>query len=816
MGRFLEPFRLLLLASLLALTACGGGGGSDSSPSPPPEPDTTPDSIVFSSVTDADWEVWVESESVTIQGIDQAIDISIEGGEYSINGNAFTAVAGQVVNGDSLVVRVMSSAEFEVETLATVTIGPITAIFSVTTDTEREKPTAAITFPHLDGLVARLSYNGGAAQVTLRGTAADNVAVQRVTVGGVDASPEFGESLDNWTADVYLSDIGENALIVEVEDVNGNINAEAALRNVTVTDTDAYGACGPIAYDATNRRVLRVTSRVTATDIDSGALTHYPVSGNYHGSALNTVTGKLYAFDIDGSVFEVSLSNAPDEAVSWDGTSGVSFKPGIAAIDSATNTLYMLNSDFGVSAWAVYSVDLASGSRAVVASDSFGSGEDISNSIGISAANGRLFAHSRLVDEDRILEIDLATGNRMVVSGAGVGDGYAMSWTQGFTVDPLADKAYIGDFYDELIEVDLASGDRRLISAKYDYLDTNLVFEQGFGMALNVDAGELYMNCSASDLVAINVTTGERRQVAAAVRGQGVPINNGQSVRYDSVNDRVLLINGVYQSYAPEIMSVNPVTGDRAIVTSEVIGSGVQLERFNDFAVDEVSGDIYLALSWWDGSYRNALVRVDPDNGDRFLVSGNGKGLGPVFSEIQTVELVEEEGIAYVLDRELGAIFRVDLATGNRQVFTQPGSVGGGVDWTLPTYMALNQDKTRLYVSEQSTASIYQVDLATGDREVFSSDTVGEGPTLGEVTQIRLDAFRNKLVVESYSVSTSIQPMVYVDLETGDREYRESRYANTNQRAGIDPKTGFTYMTNHNGVLQVYDYESRQALTVSQ
>lgn len=818
MGRFFAPFRLLLLASFLTLTACGGGGGSDSSSNPgtpSPQPDTTPDSITFSSVTDADWEIWVESEAVTIQGIDQAIDIAIEGGEYAINGEAFTAADGQVANGDSLVVRVMTSPEFETETQATVTVGPLTAIFSVTTDAEREKPTAAVAFPHLDGLVTRLSYNGNPALVTLRGTAADNVAVQRVTVGGVDASPASGDSLENWTADVYLSDVGESTLIVEVEDVNGNINTQAATRNVTVTDTPAYGICGPIAYDAANNRVLKVTSKVTATDITTGASTHYPVSGNYHGSAFNAVTGILYAFDIDGNVFEVSLSNAPDNAISWDGTSGISFKPGMATIDSATNTLYMLNSSFGISEWAVYSVDLASGVRAVVTSDNYGSGEDISDTFGISAANGRLFAHSRLAGEDRILEVDLATGNRTVISGAGVGNGYGLNWTHGFTVGPLAQKAYIGDFYDEIIEVDLASGDRRLVSAKYDHLDTNLVFEQGFGMAMNADAGELYLNCSASDLIAISLTTGERRQVTPAVRGQGVPMNNGQAVRYDSVNDRVLLINGVYQSYAPEIMSVDPVTGDRAIVTSEVTGSGAQLERFNDFAVDEVSGDIYLAMSWWDSADRNALVRVDPENGDRFLVSGNGRGLGPVFSEIQTVELVEEESVAYVLDTAVGAIFSIDLASGDRQVFTQPGSAGSGVDWTHPTYMALNQDKTRLYVSEQSTASIYQVDLATGHREVFSSDTVGEGPTLGEVTQIRLDAFRNKLVVQSYSISGA-QPMVYVDLETGDRTYRESRNVNTSQRAGVDPKTGFAYMTDYNGTVQVYDYESRQALILSQ
>ncbi len=46
--------------------------------------------------------VQVESNSITVSGINVASPISVSGGEYSINGGAFTAVLGNVKNGDSV------------------------------------------------------------------------------------------------------------------------------------------------------------------------------------------------------------------------------------------------------------------------------------------------------------------------------------------------------------------------------------------------------------------------------------------------------------------------------------------------------------------------------------------------------------------------------------------------------------------------------------------------------------------------------------------------------------------------------------------
>jgi hypothetical protein len=54
----------------------------------------------------------IESNEITVTGINIAVDISIINGEYSINDGAYTSAAGTVENGDTVKVRHTSSANY--------------------------------------------------------------------------------------------------------------------------------------------------------------------------------------------------------------------------------------------------------------------------------------------------------------------------------------------------------------------------------------------------------------------------------------------------------------------------------------------------------------------------------------------------------------------------------------------------------------------------------------------------------------------------------------------------------------------------------
>jgi hypothetical protein len=87
--------------------------------------DRKPAAFTFADQTGVDVSTSIVSESKTISGMDsgETTPINISGGEYSLNGGAFTSVAGTVTNGDTVRVRQTSSATGATTTIATLTLG---------------------------------------------------------------------------------------------------------------------------------------------------------------------------------------------------------------------------------------------------------------------------------------------------------------------------------------------------------------------------------------------------------------------------------------------------------------------------------------------------------------------------------------------------------------------------------------------------------------------------------------------------------------------------------------------------------------------
>jgi hypothetical protein len=121
---------LLSIALLTLLTACGGGSDS---PPPPPPVDTTPNSFSFTNQSGTAFSTVVSSNEIVIAGINATAAVSITGGEYSINGGAFTSAAGTVSNGQTLTVRVTTAGQFSTPMSAVLTVGGVSATFTATT-----------------------------------------------------------------------------------------------------------------------------------------------------------------------------------------------------------------------------------------------------------------------------------------------------------------------------------------------------------------------------------------------------------------------------------------------------------------------------------------------------------------------------------------------------------------------------------------------------------------------------------------------------------------------------------------------------------
>ena len=119
-------FLVLSLAATVLTTSCGREG-------PDAPPDMTPDAINFTAQTNVTPNTVVTSNSITVNGINIAAQISIAGGDYSVDGGAYTSAIGTVANGQTVTVQQTSSPNFGTTTNAVLTIGGISGIFSVTT-----------------------------------------------------------------------------------------------------------------------------------------------------------------------------------------------------------------------------------------------------------------------------------------------------------------------------------------------------------------------------------------------------------------------------------------------------------------------------------------------------------------------------------------------------------------------------------------------------------------------------------------------------------------------------------------------------------
>lgn len=138
---------IFLLLSFFLLSACGGDDNTDSGGGN--NIDTTPDTVTFQAVTEADADTVFESNEVTITGINTSIPLTISNGEYSLNGSDYSTLPVNVVSGNRLKVRVTTGNQLATEYKASVTLGNKTSVFSVTT---KEKASGQFVFGPVEGL----------------------------------------------------------------------------------------------------------------------------------------------------------------------------------------------------------------------------------------------------------------------------------------------------------------------------------------------------------------------------------------------------------------------------------------------------------------------------------------------------------------------------------------------------------------------------------------------------------------------------------------------------------------------------------------
>ena len=253
----MRAVRLMLV--FIGLLLIGGCGDLEWFPDPPEVAD-----FVFSpaSVDGVATGSVQTSAAVTVAMTTPSAAISVSGGEYSVNGGAFTATAGTVVNGDQVAVRHTAASTSGGTVTTTLTIGGKSATFSSTTIGGAApfsfSPTAVL------NAIPGSTQTSNVANVTVTGTSTISVTGGEYALDGGGFTTQSG-TISGGTHQVQLRHTAADGFL-----------------ETTVATTLTIGG-GSASFTSATGNVAEATVEVSGLGDTApvGALTLQLVPGNY-------------------------------------------------------------------------------------------------------------------------------------------------------------------------------------------------------------------------------------------------------------------------------------------------------------------------------------------------------------------------------------------------------------------------------------------------------------------------------------------------------------------------------------------------------
>ena len=645
-------------------------------------------------------------------------------------------------------------------------------------------PTATLDFP-FDGALA------SGPVLVFTGTAEDPSSVTSVTVDGVEATTSNGYadwrvSLQIPTGDLVvrvgardLYNFDPEAVVINMERQGELVTPTALAFNpstdqLVLTDPGLEGITGLIPAEA-------LAQVLSGAQIGSG-----PDLASCTGVAVDGVSGTAYVVDAaTPALIAVNLSAGTRTVLSDAamGTGPVFVAPSDVALDAVGSRL--LVSDDGLD--AVVAVDLDTGDRTVLSDAVTGAGPALASPAGVAIdeVGGLLYVVDRA---GALLTVDLTTGDRVVVSDGVTGAGPALTAPTFADLDLVLGVAYLSDpGLGSVLEVDLANGDRTEVSgglvgagAPFDQLE-DLWLDAAGSRLLVLDSG-------APSVVAVDLATGDRSVFYEFRKGTGDREPDLHAVApAPSGADEIFALDRT----AAELLRLGTPSGDRTVLA----GGGPALVDPTDVQALAPGGAAGLdgALLVVDRGL-TALLSVDPATGDRTVLSDGAVGAGPVFVEPLGLAVDPAGAVAWVTDAGADAVVEVDLATGDRTVVSG-GATGVGPALDTPVRAVLDGGTPgRLLVVDEGLLAVVAVQLTAGagagDRSILSDAVTGAGDPFVSMAGAALDAAGTGLVV----CDPTSDQLVLVDLATGDRAVLADAGVGFGPRlfgpSGLAPRTG--------------------------
>ena len=255
-------------------------------------------------------------------------------------------------------------------------------------------------------------------------------------------------------------------------------------------------------------------------------------------------------------------------------------------------------------------------------------------------------------------------------------------------------------------------------------------------------------------------------------------VGNGPAL----INPYGIVITGDDDAYvidrgSSSVFLVDLSSGDRTVISGPERGVGPVTTEMRGVGIEPSLDSLLVA-----DSNLKAVIRINIMSGDRTVVSDATRGTGPNIDVPRGVA-VDSTGNVFVTDFSLDAVVEVDPTTGNRRVIAGPtsgGNVGTGPDLKQPHGIHASVNGY-LYVTDVGWPAVIEINSTTGNRRLVSGTgpvlDAGSGPELSSLRGLTSQGPGTILVVDFNE-----NEVISIDISNGNRK----RISGPDVGSGVD------------------------------
>ncbi|MCB0392584.1 MAG: hypothetical protein KDD58_14945 [Bdellovibrionales bacterium] len=548
--------------------------------------------------------------------------------------------------------------------------------------------------------------------------------------------------------------------------------------------------------------------------LDNGPLEKCSSPKIYSDLSIGDHTFEILVTDIDKNITSEKYTWKIKSTSNQNTQQPLLFDPIAMALNATTTHAYVLDER----SKSIIKVELASGFRQLIfdggVSSDFKEVSDMAVNINSNQAFVTDYGHKA------IFQIDLITGQKTLVSSANRGNGPSLIKPTVLTIK--GNQAFVVDSNtNQLLQVDLVTGNRSIISQVggegSDFkLAKDIVVKQDLSEAFVISGGIDTFGIPYGNLVSIDLRSGLRSFVMIDGDKQ-FPNSPTPNIGEEKLNYSKLTAIALIKDETKAILvgedSVAELDFKEKVykVISSITGrtgNGESFRKLKDISIDFNAGQVFMVDSIKDG-----IFRVDLSTGDRTLFSSSNLGIGigllprdSIYDELgnRTLSLYK------TFDSSIIGIAELSIQTGDRKIVSS-NDIGNGTKFDLPIRVSNNKDYSKIYFIDNGRLLV--VDLKSGERR-----TISDRPSV--LSHPSIDGKTHGLVVNSsesqaYALNTSRDSLIRIDILTGFRTTVSPTVEDNQDLSFSDSEIYNLYLTDNDSKAIVAKYSLGTAYVVS-